>query len=57
MNTLPSTLAAARPRSAGQTARVRSQELLRGGRELVIEHRGQEYRLILTRNDKLILNK
>ena len=37
--------------------RISSRELLRGRRELVIEHQGQEYRLILTRNDKLILNK
>lgn len=32
-------------------------ELLRGGRELWIEHRGERYRLTLTRNDKLILTK
>jgi hemin uptake protein HemP len=37
--------------------RLRSTDLLRGGHELVIEHQGQEYRLRLTRNDKLILNK
>lgn len=37
--------------------RVRSDDLLRGNRELVIEHRGQEYRLLRTRNDRLILNK
>ncbi|HEY0975650.1 MAG TPA: hemin uptake protein HemP [Solimonas sp.] len=37
--------------------RVRSDDLLRGTRELVIEHRGQEYRLLRTRNDRLILNK
>ncbi len=37
--------------------RVRSDDLLRGSRELVIEHRGQEYRLLRTRNDRLILNK
>lgn len=37
--------------------RIRSDELLRGSRELVIEHRGQEYRLLRTRNDRLILNK
>lgn len=39
------------------TPRVRSDELLRGSREIVIEHRGQEYRLLRTRNDRLILNK
>ncbi|HSW12388.1 MAG TPA: hemin uptake protein HemP [Solimonas sp.] len=39
------------------TPRLRSDELFRGTHELVIEHHGQEYRLRLTRNDKLILNK
>jgi len=37
--------------------RIDSQRLLAGGRELVIDHAGQEYRLRLTRNDKLILTK
>jgi hemin uptake protein HemP len=37
--------------------RVTSRELLDGGNELVIDHDGQEYRLRLTRNGKLILNK
>ena len=37
--------------------RVDSERLLSGARELVIEHAGQEYRLRLTRNDKLILTK
>jgi len=37
--------------------RVSSQTLLAGGRELVIQHQGNEYRLRLTRNDKLILTK
>lgn len=37
--------------------RLRSEELFRQGHELIIEHQGQEYRLRLTRNDKLILNK
>jgi hemin uptake protein HemP len=40
-----------------RTLHVRSEELLRGSRELVIEHRGQQYRLLRTRNDRLILNK
>jgi hemin uptake protein HemP len=38
-------------------SRVCSRDLFRGGNELVIDHKGQEYRLLLTRNDKLILNK
>jgi hemin uptake protein HemP len=37
--------------------RISSQELLKQSRELVIEHAGEEYRLKLTRNNKLILNK
>ena len=31
--------------------------LLKGGREILIRHQGEIYRLRLTRNDKLILNK
>jgi hemin uptake protein HemP len=44
----------------GATARppaVSSDALLRGGRELVIRHSGEEYRLRLTGNNKLILTK
>ena len=37
--------------------RTTSKALLGGARDLVIEHAGQEYRLHLTRNDKLILTK
>lgn len=40
-----------------RATRVSSGNLLAGGRELVIEHAGQEYHLRLTRNDKLILTK
>ena len=45
--------------SAGRpgATRVDSRRLLEGGRELVIDHAGMEYRLRLTRNDKLILTK
>jgi hemin uptake protein HemP len=35
--------------------RVRSEQLLDGRHELVIEHRGREYRLRVTQNGKLIL--
>ena len=35
--------------------RVRSEELLKGGVELLIEHQGREYRLRVTQNGKLIL--
>ncbi|WP_243050731.1 hemin uptake protein HemP [Dyella sp. RRB7] len=37
--------------------RISSQLLLKGERELVIQHEGSEYHLRLTRNDKLILTK
>ena len=37
--------------------RVDSRTLLAGGRERVIQHGAEEYRLRLTRNDKLILTK
>jgi len=37
--------------------RLRSSQLLRGGRRLVIEHGAARYTLLLTRNDKLILVK
>jgi len=40
-----------------EVPRVSSEELLKGGRELLIEHAGQIYRLRLTRHGKLILNK
>jgi len=39
------------------SGRIDSSRLLEGGRELVIDHAGVEYRLRLTRNDKLILTK
>lgn len=42
---------------APTTAELRSNELLRGSREVVIRHGEQTYRLRHTRNDKLILTK
>ena len=36
---------------------VTSEELFQGQREILIQHAGETYRLRLTRNDKLILNK
>ena len=49
----------AREASAAARARVRiaSTELFQGRREIVIVHRGQEYRLHITKADKLILTK
>jgi len=40
---------------SGGPRRVRSEELLKGGVELLIEHQGREYRLRVTQNGKLIL--
>lgn len=40
---------------AGSAARVRSDDLLRGRTELIIEHQGRDYRLRITQNGKLIL--
>ncbi len=36
---------------------MNSDELLKGERELIIIHSGQMYRLLCTRNNKLILQK
>jgi hemin uptake protein HemP len=36
---------------------VRSEELFAGGRVVLIQHGGEQYRLLLTRNDRLILQK
>lgn len=52
--TLPRAAMTSRPASL---PRLRSEDLFRTSHELIIEHQGQEYRLRLTRNDKLILNK
>lgn len=60
MSPMLSTLTLPRPHHPARSSgipRLKSEDLLRGGHELVIEHQGQEYRLRLTRNDKLILNK
>ncbi len=37
--------------------RVRSHDLLRDGQLIIIEHAGHEYRLSVTRQNKLILTK
>lgn len=38
-------------------SRIDSARLMQGTRELLIAHAGEEYRLRVTRNDKLILTK
>ncbi|WP_420466052.1 hemin uptake protein HemP [Panacagrimonas sp.] len=50
--------AAPRRSVPAELQRLRSVDLFRDGHnELLIEHRGECYRLRLTRQDKLILNK
>jgi hemin uptake protein HemP len=44
-------------RTPAKPRRVRIEDLLGGGRELIIEHRNEEYRLRMTSNSKLILTK
>jgi hemin uptake protein HemP len=36
---------------------IRSEELFAGERVVLIEHAGERYRLLITRNDRLILQK
>lgn len=43
------------PKTPTDLPRVTSEDLLGEKRELVIVHKGREYRLRLTQNDKLIL--
>ena len=45
------------PASPRRTAAIRSEELFRNAQEVIIIHREQEYRLRVTRADKLILTK
>ena len=49
--------APSREATAVPAVRIVSSELFRGRREIVIVHRGQEYRLHITKADKLILTK
>jgi hemin uptake protein HemP len=42
---------------APETREYDSAELLHGAKEILIRHAGEVYRLRLTRNDKLILQK
>lgn len=49
---------ASKPAAQGRTVRrTTTEDLLQGGNELIIAHRGEEYRLRITSNGKLILNK
>ncbi len=48
---------AAEPAADAPMIRLSSTEVFRGRREVVIIHHGQEYRLHITKADKLILTK
>lgn len=48
---------AAPTRVAENSHRLRSTEIFKGAREIVIEHGGEEYRLRRTSKGKLILTK
>lgn len=45
------------PERTPRIPRIDSRDLLRGGREVVIVHEGEEYRLRRTSQGKLILTK
>jgi hemin uptake protein HemP len=47
----------AEPAAGDSVIRIASAEFFRGRREVVIVHRGQKYRLRITKADKLILTK
>jgi hemin uptake protein HemP len=44
-------------RTSDSPAVLRSEDVLKGAREVVIQHAGEAYRLRLTSNGKLILTK
>lgn len=44
-------------RCCSDAPRLRSTDLFRGDRRVIIEHGGEQYCLRLTRNERLILNK
>ena len=43
--------------AAAKVRVIRSEELLMGRREVIIEHGSDRYRLLITRSGKLVLNK
>lgn len=54
-NPLNETAAANRP--SGARLRMRVNDLMQGHREIILEHRGQDYHLRITATGKLILTK
>lgn len=55
----PNPTPAAEPNTEANNKKVRVlvSDILRGGREAILEHDGQDYRLRITANGKLILTK
>lgn len=47
----------AAPESLSAQADLSTQQLFQGRQEIVIDHKGEGYRLRITKNDKLILTK
>jgi hemin uptake protein HemP len=45
------------PERGGRPRRLKVKEMLGGEREAILEHGGQDYRLRITANGKLILTK
>jgi hemin uptake protein HemP len=56
-NLQPASHAVVSLRSADPPRMLRSDDLFNGKRLVLIEHAGQQYRLLITRNDRLILQK
>ena len=48
---------AGEPRAVAKAVRIRVSDLLADSREAILEHNGEEYRLRITANGKLILTK
>jgi hemin uptake protein HemP len=57
MTDVPDTHASASPPAIVRPAVVRTEELFGTRREVIIKHGQEEYRLRITRTDKLILTK
>lgn len=55
--TTPSQSGETSPAAPKESRVLRSEDLFAGQRVLLIEHAGQQYRLLITRNEKLILQK
>jgi hemin uptake protein HemP len=57
MPTRPTTEPSPEDADKAEPLTVSSEELLAGRRQLIIQHGGERYRLLLTRSNKLILTK